>query len=129
MVKVDEDAKSFDAPLTNELEPPTESTSQVVSQGCQQVVSEVVSQPDAAIIASNNMVGSQEPLKVGDSVIVNCPGLKHHNNQGVVVRLKTEHFQGKELLLADLNISSERRYVEVQLSWLHRVMSETETGG
>lgn len=129
VVNIDEDAKSFDAPPINEPEPPTKSTSQVVSQGCQQVVSKVVSQPDAASVASNDIVVSQEPLKVGDSVIVDCPGLKHHNNQGVVVRLKTERFQGKELLLADLNIPSERRYVEVQLSWLCRVMPETETGG
>lgn len=47
MVKVDENAKSFDAPPINQPEPPIESISQVVSQGCQQVVSEVVSQPDA----------------------------------------------------------------------------------
>lgn len=47
MVKVDEDAKSFDAPLINEPEPSIESISQVVSEGCQQVVSEVVNQPDA----------------------------------------------------------------------------------
>jgi hypothetical protein len=43
VVKVDEDAKSFDAPPINEPEPPIESTSQVVSEGCQRVVSEVVS--------------------------------------------------------------------------------------
>lgn len=77
---------------------------------------------------SKEKVVSPEPLKIGDSVIVDCPGLKHHNNQGVVVRLKTERFQGKELLLADLNSPGELRYVEVQLSWC-RVMPETETGG
>ncbi len=48
VIKVDEDAKSFDAPPINEPEPPIQSTDQVVSEGCQQVVSEVVSQPDAA---------------------------------------------------------------------------------
>lgn len=47
VVKVDEDAKSFDALPINEPEPSIESISQVVSEGCQQVVSEVVSQPDA----------------------------------------------------------------------------------
>jgi putative DNA primase/helicase len=48
VVKVDEDTKSFGAPPIKEPEPPIESTAQVVSEGCQQVVSEVVSQPDAA---------------------------------------------------------------------------------
>jgi hypothetical protein len=48
VVKVDEDTKSFDAPPINEPEPLTESTAQVVSEGFQQVVSEVVSQPDTA---------------------------------------------------------------------------------
>ena len=48
VVKVDENAISFDAPPIKEPEPCIESTSQVVSEGCQQVVSEVVSQPDAA---------------------------------------------------------------------------------
>ncbi len=45
MVNVDDSVKTFDALPINKPEPPTESTSQVVSQGCQQVVSEVVSKP------------------------------------------------------------------------------------
>ncbi len=48
VVKVDDSCPIFDTLPMNEPETPIESTSQVVSEGCQQVVSEVVSQPNAA---------------------------------------------------------------------------------
>lgn len=86
---------------------------------------EAAAQTEAAAlsdaIAPNKMAAPPEPLKVGDLVMVGSLGLKHHGKQGTIVRLKTECFQGQELQLADLSFPGERRYVEVQLSWLCRV--------
>jgi hypothetical protein len=65
-------------------------------------------------------VAPPEPLKVGDLVTIDSPGLKRHGKQGRVARLKTEYLQGQELLLADLSIAGEKRPVEVQQSWLRR---------
>lgn len=74
-----------------------------------------------ALGGTERAIAPPESLLVGDSVIVDSPGLKHHGKQGTIVRLKTECFQGQELQLADLSVPGERRYVEVQLSWLCRV--------
>ncbi len=49
VVNIDDSSQSFEIPPINKPEPSTESTSQVVGEGCQQVVSEVVSQPLNAI--------------------------------------------------------------------------------
>ena len=63
----------------------------------------------------------QRPIQVGDLVTINNPGSKRHGRQSTVIRLKTERFQGQELLLADLSFPGERRPVERQVSWLRRV--------
>lgn len=58
------------------------------------------------------------PLKVGDRVRINCPGLKHHGKTATIKRLKKE---GK-LQLADLAVDREGfRPWEAQLSWLERL--------
>ncbi len=61
---------------------------------------------------------SQRPIQVGDKVTINNPGSKRHGQQATVTRLRTERFQGQELLVADVSLPCERRPVEVQLSWL-----------
>lgn len=80
----------------------------------------------AAVIAPNEIAVPPEPIKVGNLVLVDNPGSKHHGKQGTVVRLRTEHFQGQELHLADLNIPGERRYMEAQISWLRRAEVRNE---
>lgn len=70
-------------------------------------------QPEAAVPPG--------PLQVGDSVVIDNLGSKHHGKRATVTRIKTEHLWGQQLRLADLNIPGERRYVEVQISWLRRV--------
>lgn len=59
----------------------------------------------------------EEPLKVGDRVVIDCPGLKRHGLTATIVRIKIE----SGLVVADLNVPGENRHWEAQLNWLRRM--------
>lgn len=59
--------------------------------------------------------------QVNELATINNPGSKYHGSLVTVVRLKIERFHGQELQKADVSIPGEKRYVEVQVSWLRRV--------
>lgn len=80
--------------------------------------------PSVTVPSGKETTQTQQPIQVGDLVILDSPGSKRHGKQGTVIQLKTERFQGQELLLADLSFPGERRPVEAQLSWLRRVGEE-----
>ena len=80
----------------------------------------VTSSLDKLVMAHSNEP-HQPLIVVGDVVTISNPGSKYHDSLATVVRLKVDLLYGQELQKADVSVPGEKRYVEVQVSWLRRV--------